>query len=81
MIMRIILWICFIILMGGFGTGFYIKIIQENPELGDKIIGLSVLFSSFIFMPLFLYNRWKDKDIKDYVLDKEKLDEMRKKDL
>jgi hypothetical protein len=67
--------------MGGFGTGFYIKIIQENPELGDKIIGLSVLFSSFIFMPLFLYNRWKDKDIKDYVLDKEKLDEMRKKDL
>jgi len=49
--------------------------------LGDKIIGLSVLFSSFIFMPLFLYNRWKDKDIKDYVLDKEKLDEMRKKDL
>jgi len=66
---------------GGFGSGFFIKIIQENPELGDKIIGLSVLFSSFIFMPLFLYHRWKDKDIKDYVLDKEKLEEMRNKDL
>ena len=79
--MKYILWICFLIMLSGFGTGFYIKIIQENPELGDKIIGLSVLFSSFIFMPLFLYHRWKDKDIKDYVLDKDKLDEMRKKDI
>lgn len=66
---------------GGFGTGFFMKIVQESPELGDKIIGLSVLFSTFIFMPLFLYHRWKDKDIKDYVLDKEKLEEMRKKNL
>ena len=79
--MKYILWICFIIMLGGFGVGFYIKIIETNPELGDKIIGLSVLFSTFIFMPLFLYHRWKGKDIKDYVLDKEKLDEMRKKNL
>lgn len=79
--MKYVLWICFIILLGGFGVGFYIKIVQSNPEFGDKIIGLSVLFSTFIFMPLFLYHRWKDKDIKDYVLDKEKLEEMRKKDL
>jgi len=79
--MRIVLWICFIVMLGGFGTGFYIKIIETNPELGDKIIGLSVLFSTFIFMPLFLYHRWKGKDIKDYVLDKKKLDEMREKDL
>ena len=79
--MRIALWICFIAMLGGFGAGVYIKIILENPEFGDKIIGVSVLFSSFIFMPLFLSHRWKDKDIKDYVLDKKKLDEMRKKDL
>ena len=68
-------------MLGGFGVGFYIKIAESNPELGDKIIGLSVLFSTFIFMPLFLYHRWKGKDIKDYVLDKDKLDEMRKKNL
>lgn len=79
--MRYVLWICFIIMLGGFGVGFYIKIVEANPELGDKIIGLSVLFSTFIFMPLFLYHRWKGKDIKDYVLDKKKLDEMREKDL
>jgi len=68
-------------MLGGFGVGFYIKIIETNPELGDKIIGLSVLFSTFIFMPLFLYHRWKGKNIEDYVLDKEKLEEMRKKNL
>ena len=79
--MKYILWICFIIMLGGFGVGFYIKIIETNPELGDKIIGLSVLFSTFIFMPLFLYHRWKGKNIEDYVLDKEKLEEMRKKNL
>lgn len=79
--MKYVLWICFIIMLGGFGMGFYIKIMESNLELGDKIIGLSVLFSTFIFMPLFLYHRWKDKDIKDYVLDKEKLEEMRKKNL
>lgn len=79
--MKYVLWICFLILLAGFAAGFYIKIFESNPELGDKIIGLSVLFSTFIFMPLFLYYRWKDKDIKDYVLDKDKLDEMRNKNL
>ena len=79
--MKYVLWVCFFIMLGGFGTGFYIKIIEDNLEMGDKIIGLSVLFSTFIFMPLFLYHRWKGKDIKDYVLDKDKLEEMRNKDL
>jgi len=76
--MRIILWICFIIILVGFGSGFYIKVIEEDAEMGDKIIGLSVLFSVFIFMPIFLYHRWKGKDLKNYILDKDKLDEMRK---
>ena len=79
--MKYVLWICFIIMLCGFGSGFYIQIIQENPEKGDIIIGLSVLFSTFIFMPLFLYHRWKGKKIEDYVLDKKKLDEMRNRDL
>lgn len=79
--MKYVILICFILMLGGFGVGFYIKIVEVDPEMGDKIIGLSVLFSTFIFMPLFLYHRWKGKDIKDYVLDKEKLEEMRKKDL
>lgn len=77
--MRIILWICFIIMIIGFGSGFYIKIVQDNPEIGDKCIGISVLFSVFIFMPIFLYHRWKGKDVKNYILDKDKIDEMRKK--
>ena len=66
-------------MLAGFGYGYYEKSFSDNLEIGERIIGLSVLFSVFIFMPLFLYHRWKDKDIKDYVLDKEKLEEMRKK--
>jgi hypothetical protein len=65
----------------GFSIGFYIKVVENDAVTGDKIIGLSVLFSTFIFMPLFLYHRWKGKKIEDYVLDKKKLDEMRKKNL
>ncbi len=75
--MKYVLRICFTIMLIGFGYGYYEKSFNTNPEIGERFIGLSVLFSVFIFMPLFLYHRWKDKDIKDYVLDKEKLDEMR----
>ena len=77
--MKYILGFCFIIMLAGFGYGYYEKSFNDNLEIGERIIGLSVLFSVFIFMPLFLYHRWKDKDIKDYVLDKEKMEEMRKK--
>ena len=76
--MKYILRICFAIMLLGFGYGYYQKSFNANPEVGERFIGLTVLFSVFIFMPLFLYHRWKGKDIKDYVLDKEKLDEMRK---
>lgn len=75
--MKYVLRFCVVIMLTGFGYGYYQKSFNDNPEIGERFIGLSVLFSVFIFMPLFLYHRWKDKDIKDYVLDKEKLDEMR----
>ena len=31
----------------------------------------------FIVMPLFIYNRWKNKDIKDYMLTEESIKKMR----
>lgn len=77
--MKYILRICFALMLIGFGYGYFEKSFNDNPLFGDRLIGLSVLFSVFVFMPLFLYHRWKDKDIKDYVLDKEKLEEMRNK--
>ena len=46
-------------------------------ENSEKLIGLGVLGLFFIVFPLFSYHRWKDKDLKDYLLTKENLDKMK----
>ena len=46
-------------------------------ENSEKLIGFGVLGLFFIVFPLFSYYRWKDKDIKDYLLTKENLDKMK----
>jgi len=45
----------------------------DNP----KYIGFGVAGLFFVVFPLFSYYRWKDKDIKDYMLTKENLKKMR----
>ena len=57
------------------GTGFYYRI-QDNLLLGDRIIGIAVLASAFILMPLFLYHRWRGKRLKDYTLSEENIKKM-----
>lgn len=57
-------------------VGFYFRW-QEDYILGDRIIGLAVLASSFILLPLFLYHRWKGKSLKDYTLTDENLKKMK----
>jgi membrane protein YdbS with pleckstrin-like domain len=52
----------------GYFAGF------QNSE---KFIGFGVLGLFFIVFPLFSYHRWKNKDVKDYMLTKENLDKMR----
>ena len=42
-----------------------------------KLIGFGVLGLVIVVFPLFSYYRWKDKDLKDYMLTKENLDKMR----
>lgn len=55
-------------------AGFYIKTTDETT--GKLIIGLSLCALIFILMPVFIYHRWKDKDIKDYMLSKENIKKM-----
>lgn len=55
--------------------GFYAKY-NIDPIQGDRIIGLSILATSFLLMPLFIYHRWKGKDIRNYMLTKENLEKM-----
>ena len=55
--------------------GYYVKETLDYNQ-GEKIIGIGVLFGAFIYLPLFLYHRWKDKKISDYTLNNENLREM-----
>jgi len=78
--MNIVIKILAILILIAVGTGFYFRM-NDNTLLGDRIIGIAVLASAFILMPIFLYVRWKGKNLKDYTFTKENLDKMRDKDL
>lgn len=66
---KIITAIFFIASMTGIVAGF----IMDNQEF----IGLGVVGLFFVVFPLFSYYRWKDKNLKDYMLTKENMDKMR----
>ncbi len=55
--------------------GFYYKN-TINEAVGHKLIGLAVVMGFFILMPLFIYHRWKDRKVKDYMLTKEAIERM-----
>jgi len=61
----------------GFITGFYYKWVGNDELLGNRIVGISVLTSVFILMPIFLYRRWRGKKLKDYTLTHDKMKKMR----
>lgn len=49
----------------------------SDSEYSQKLIGFGVVGLFFLVFPLFSYYRWKDKDVKDYMITKESLDKMR----
>ncbi len=57
----------------------------EHVSFGHKLIGSSIALGFFVWMPLFIYHRWKNRDVKNYMLTKENIEKMRaytkKKDL
>ncbi|WP_396597466.1 hypothetical protein [Dokdonia sp. R86516] len=64
---RIFIIVLFLVLAGMLAYGFYCK---ENIDvaLGHKFIGLSIAGGFFILMPTFIYHRWKDRKVADYML-------------
>ena len=76
--MKIILRVLFVLILLFLITGYHIKSIEESEIFGEKILGITVLFSVMIFLPVFLYHRWKDKDIRNYMLTKENFDRIKK---
>tara|TARA_B100000780_G_C20724210_1_gene287840 strand:+ start:148 stop:342 length:195 start_codon:yes stop_codon:yes gene_type:complete len=59
--------------------GFYYKSFDEL--LGNKIIGFSMLFFVFIFMPIFIYTSWKGKKLSDYTFSNKNIEKMKSKSL
>ena len=75
--MKRLIYILFFSLLSILILGFYLK--QDDFDFGNKIIGFTVLIFVFIFLPLFIYESWKNKNIEDYMLSDEKLKKMKTK--
>lgn len=73
--MKYFLSISFLALLASTISGFVLK--PDDPEQGNFLIGLSVALFFFIWMPIFIYHRWKNRSVKDYMLTKENIDKMR----
>jgi len=70
--MRYIIAIFFIASLSSICIGF----LSDLPY-SQKLIGFGVLGLFFVVFPLFSYYRWKNKDLKDYMITKENLEKMR----
>ena len=63
--LRILLYIIFILDLSLLFFGLYKK--NTDIELGEKLIGSSVLAFCFIFLPIFLYYRYSKRNLEDYI--------------
>lgn len=73
--MKYIIITLLILAIIGASIGFYIK--ENDSQTGEFLIGLSIAISIFITMPIFIYHRWKNRSVKDYMLTKENIEKMR----
>ena len=71
--MKYIIALLSIVSIGSIITGFLLE-----AEYSQKLIGFGVVGLFIIVFPLFSYYRWKDKNVKDYMITKENLEKMRK---
>lgn len=69
--MKLALKIMFVIFILWMLAGAYL--VNTEHEKAQIVMGLGVLFLSFIFMPLFIYYRYKDGKYKKYILNDEKI--------
>ncbi|TXG37406.1 hypothetical protein [Seonamhaeicola maritimus] len=70
--MKYLILIFFLASVGLILTGFL-----NQTENSQKLIGFGVAGLFIIVFPLFSYYRWKDKNLKDYMLTKENIEKMR----
>ena len=73
---RWVLGITFPILLGILIAGLFLLDTEQAP-LGHRLIGSAIAGSFFLWMPVFIYHRWKNRNIKDYMLTQENIKKMR----
>jgi len=61
----------FVIFLVWMATGIFL--INTEHEKAQIVMGLGILYLSFIFMPLFIFHRYKDGRYKKYIINDEKL--------
>ena len=70
--MRIFLNIIFWGFISSLFLGLYLKERFAN-DISEILIGFSVFTLSFLYLPLFLYHRYKGKDLSKYTFNDKKL--------
>lgn len=53
---------------------------STDPKIlvrGHRFVGAAVIGLFFVWMPTFIYHRWKGRDIKDYMLTEENILKMK----
>lgn len=66
--MKYVISTVLIVILGMLTYGFYIK--STGDVTGEIIVGIGVLLIAFVLMPLFIFHRYKDKDMSEFRLDK-----------
>ncbi|TCP23927.1 hypothetical protein EV195_10792 [Tenacibaculum skagerrakense] len=65
--MKTLLKILFILFLVWMATGIYLLNIEH--EKAQIVMGLGVMYMSFILMPIFIYYRYKDGKYKKYIIE------------
>lgn len=73
--MKIFIRVLVFIVLGMLSIGFYMQN-KEIPQ-AEKIIGIGVLLIVLVLLPTFLYHRYRNKNLQDYILDKEKWEQVK----
>jgi flagellar biosynthesis protein FliP len=73
--LKIFIRVLVFIVLGMLSIGFYMQN-KEIPQ-AEKIIGIGVLLIVLVLLPTFLYHRYRNKNLQDYILDKEKWEQVK----
>lgn len=73
--MKVFLYLSFFAAVALVISGFYFS--GEDAKTSAFCFGLGVSCLFFLWMPAFIYHRWKNKKVSDYMLNKENIIKMR----